>query len=413
MTSRELVCSRARRDSGGRLNGVSPLYPRSIAEVYYAQSREPAHAASSSDRFLARPEEFAGLALAVSVRQTWSDWHQEKLTGHDGLVRANHPLILRAIDRRQSATSLVKLLRDPLGYLWTYGFGWSEPEETDEPLTLDALAFGSLLHEILEETVTRLETTRPGGFAGASPQEIRKVIELVESELDSRWNESRPVPPPVVWQRKLAEAAELALVALSYHDDPLPGEHSWAEVPFGGDAKASALAEEVRLALPWDPLAPVIIPGTHIRIGGSIDRLDLAGDRSQARVTDYKSGKLRGRPPQLKGGAELQRCLYAYAVKALVAHHPQVEAQLLYPRRDGQGLPLENPDGTLDRLTGYLIAANTSLAEGAALPGPATEEAWYDLAFALPGGAKESYLTAKLPLVAQVLAAIEPLWQEP
>jgi hypothetical protein len=42
-----------------------------------------------------------------------------------------------------------------------------------------------------------------------------------------------------------------------------------------------------------------------------------------------------------------------------------------------------------------------------------TSEKWYDLAFALPGGAKESYLTAKLPLVAQILAAIEPLWGEP
>lgn len=413
MTSRELACSRARRDSGGRLNGISPLYPRSSTEVYYAQSREPAHAASASDRLLARPEEFARLPLAVSAHQTWSEWHQEKITSHDGLVRANHPLLLRALDRRQSATSLVKLLRDPLGYLWTYGFGWSEPEETDEPLTLDALAFGSLLHEILEETVTQLERTGAGGFAGASPQVIRKAVEIVVGAVDSRWNESRPVPPPAVWKRKLAEAAELALVALSYHDDPLPGERSWAEVPFGGDPKATSLTEDVRSALPWDPLAPVTIPGTGIRIGGSIDRLDLAGDGSRARVTDYKSGKLRSAPPQLKGGAELQRCLYAYAVKALVTRHPQVEAQLLYPRRDGRGLRLDNPDGTLDRLTGYLIAANTSFAAGAALPGPATQETWYDLAFALPGGAKESYLTGKLPLVAQVLAAIEPLWGEP
>ena len=125
MTSRELVCSRARRDSGGRLNGISPLYPRSITEVYYAQSREPAHAASSSDRLLARPEEFAGFPLAVSSLQTWVEWHQAKITSHDGLVRANHPLLLRALEeRRQSAKSLVKLIRDPLGYLWTYGFGW-------------------------------------------------------------------------------------------------------------------------------------------------------------------------------------------------------------------------------------------------------------------------------------------------
>ena len=57
--------------------------------------------------------------------------------------------------------------------------------------------------------------------------------------------------------------------------------------------------------------------GTAIHIGGSIDRLDLAGDETDARVTDYKSGKPPRGAPQLKGGAELQRCLYAYALKPL------------------------------------------------------------------------------------------------
>ena len=93
------------------------------------------------------------------------------------MVRANHPLLLRALDRRQSATSLVKLLRDPLGYLWTYGFRWAEPEETDEPLTLDALAFGNLLHEILEEAVTQIEVTGAGGLGSASDEVIAQAIE--------------------------------------------------------------------------------------------------------------------------------------------------------------------------------------------------------------------------------------------
>jgi hypothetical protein len=412
MTSREVMISRARRDGGGRLNGASPLYPRDIAETYYARSRQPDHAASSSDRYLARPAEFATLPLGVSALQTWIDWYQAKLTAHDGLIRSNHPVLLRALNRRQSATSLVKLLRDPLGYLWTYGFGWSEPEETDEPLTLDALAFGSLLHEILEDAVTQIELAQPGSFGRASRQEISEVIQTVAKTVDTRWNETRPIPPPAVWKRKLAEAAELALVALSHHDDPLPDERSWAEVPFGGDRKAETLTQEVRSALPWDPVLPVAIPGTNIMIGGSIDRLDLAGDGTRARVTDYKSGKAPHHHPQLKQGAELQRCLYAYAVKALVNSHPEVEAQLLYPRRDGHGLQLEDPDGTLARLVGYLLAASGSFAEGAAFSGPSSNDEWYDLAFALPGGAKEGYLTIKSPLVAQALAAFSPLWEE-
>ncbi len=413
MTKRELVCSRARRDSEGRLNGISPLYPRDVEEVYLAQSREPNHAASESDRLFARPEEFAHLPLAESAIHTWLDWHRNKITGHDGLVRANHPLLIKALDRQQSATSLVRLLRDPLGYLWTYGFQWRAPEETDEPLTLDGLAFGILLHEILEEAVTQLEARGMGGLAGATPHGVRQSVETAAERVASRWEEDKPVPPPAIWRRKQSEAVELALVALSDNEDPLPGQRSWAEIPFGGDSRAGALSEEARASLPWDPLLPIAIPGTDIRISGSIDRLDLAHDESLARVTDYKSGKLRGAPPQLKGGAELQRCLYAYAVTALIERRPLVEAQLVYPRRGRKGLPLQNPGETLEKLARYLVAAKDSFARGKALPGPSADEDWYGLAFALPGGAKEGYVAVKLPLVALELAAVNPLWREP
>jgi hypothetical protein len=261
--------------------------------------------------------------------------------------------------------------------------------------------------------VSQLEIAGPGGFARASSTELVRAIEAASDRVSVRWGETRPVPPPVVWQRKRAEAVQLARTALSYREDPLTNQLSWAEIPFGGDRRADSFSEEARNALPWDPRMPVIIPGTGIRIGGSIDRLDLAGDRTRARVTDYKSGRLRGRPPQLKGGAELQRCLYAYAVAVLLAERPQVEAQLLYARKDGQRLQLENPEATLEKLTRYLAIAAASFASGKVLPGPAADEAWYDLAFALPGGAKEIYLATMMPLVAQELAALAPLWGEP
>jgi hypothetical protein len=412
MTIRQLVCSRARRDGEGRINGISPLYPRNVDELYLAQSREPEHAASVSDRLFARPSEFAALPHARATSLTWRDWHSDRITAHDGLVRADHPLLLRALDRRQSAASLVKLLRDPIGYLWTYGFGWRAPEETDDPLTLDPLAFGNLIHEILEEAVTELESNRPGGFASASAQMISQAVLGAGARVATRWDESRPVPPPVIWQRKREEAMDLARVALSYQEAPLPGQRSWAEIPFGGDRRIETLSAEAREALPWDPTASVTIPGTSVCIGGSIDRLDLAEDRSRARVTDYKSGKLRGRPRQLNGGAELQRCLYAYAVKVLIATQPEVEARLLYPRQEGRLFPLDQPEATLERLRDYIAAAATSFAAGKALPGPAARDSWYDLAFALPGGASENYLNTKTPLVQRDLVAIVPLWEE-
>lgn len=413
MTEREVFCSRARRDSEGRLNGISPLFPHHCRAIHLAQSREAEHAATAADRLMARPDEFEGMPGAVSARQAWTDWHRNELSGHDGLVRANHPLLLRALDRRQSASSLVRLLRDPLGYLWTYGFGWRVPEETDEPLTLDPLAFGNLLHEILQEAVTQLEGARGLGFASASSEAIQGVVNQAAEIVGTRWDETRPVPPPVVWHRKLDEAAELATAALSVDEQPLPGQRSWAEIPFGGDPRTTALSEEARGALPWDPSATVAVSGTQICIGGMIDRLDLAGDRRQARVTDYKSGRRRGSPPQINRGGELQRCLYAFAVKVLVETAPVVEARLVYPRSGNRPLALNDPEGTLGRLAQYLAAASTSFTRGRALPGPAAEDRQYDLSLALPAGAKEGYLATKLPLVTQALAAVAPVWEEP
>ena len=64
-------------------------------------------------------------------------------------------------------------------------------------------------------------------------------------------------------------------------------------------------------------------------------------------------------------------------------------------------------------LSGYLAAACSLFVDGKALPGPAAFEDWYDLAFALPGGAKESYLEMKLPLAEAALAPVAPLWEKP
>ena len=408
---RQVVCSRARRDSEGRLNGVSPLYPEDVNEEFLAQSRVPAHAASESDRLTARPGEFAALPLARSTTGTWIDWHSEKLTAHDGLISKGHPMLLRALDRTQSATSLARLLRDPLGYLWTYGFGWRAPEETEEPLTLDALAFGSLLHEFLGESVNRLEGAGGGGFAGASRPDVERTVASAAHAVAGQWASERPVPPPVIWRRKCDEARMLAVRALARDETPLRGQRTWAEVQFGyaGPRKTSA----GNPSLPWDLATPVYIEGTRIRIGGFIDRLDLSEDRRQARVTDYKSGKYPRRPPQVNGGAELQRCLYAFAVRTLVPTRPEVEARLVYPRNDDMDLVLDDTEETLAGLVKYLNAATELFVEGKTLNGPAAADRYYDLSFALPGGSKQMYLKTKAFRSTPALMPLSDLWEQP
>ena len=413
MTGRQVVCSRARRDSEGRLNGVSPLYPREFDEEFLGQSRVPEHAVSQSDRLMARPGDFAALPLAQSAARAWTDWRSENLTVHDGLIRPGHPVLLRALYRTQSASSLVRLLRDPLGYLWAYGFGWKAVSESEEPMTLDAPAFGELLHEFLQEAVTRMEDAESGGIARASRNRIIQAVEKAAISVAERWSAKRPVPPPVIWQRKCEEARELAVTALTRDETPLPGQRTWSEIPFGCGSRAKSPGGDGRTSLPWDPLTPVYIDGTQIRIHGFIDRLDLSDDGRLARVTDYKSGQAPDRPIQLNGGAELQRCLYAFAIRSLIRTRPEVEARLVYPRGDDQAMVLDDTQGKLKELAAFLQAAATHFVNGKTLSGPAAEDRWYDLSFALPAGAKESYPETKRPLAGRVLAPLPDLWGAP
>ena len=176
------------------------------------------------------------------------------------------------------------------------------------------------------------------------------------------------------------------------------------EVPFGGQtAKSDGV-------LPWATDTIVHVADTGFRISGYVDRLDLSDCGSQARVIDYKGGKCPKDAVTLGGGSELQRCLYAYAVKALLGEHVEVEAALVYPRA-GISRPLEDPSGTLDALAGYLRAARANLLAGCALPGPETGGEYDDLAFALPAMADKGWCRRKAEPAAAALGGAALVWE--
>jgi len=114
-TDRQIVLSRSRRDSDGRLLGRSALLPGRQNETYVRRNAVPRHAMSETDRLLARPDEFVAMPQAVSAVTCWRNWHRQDVTPHDGIVRQNHPLLLAILERTQSASSLRRLLRNPLG----------------------------------------------------------------------------------------------------------------------------------------------------------------------------------------------------------------------------------------------------------------------------------------------------------
>jgi hypothetical protein len=359
------------------------------------------------DRLLARPNEFAAMPIAVSGRRCWGDWFRDGLTPHDGLARPDHPRLKKLFEKPLSATSLKLLLRDPIRFVWRYAFRWREPEEADEPLTLDALAFGILVHDVLRRAVEALESG--SGLAKAAGPQIEQAVGRALKEIAGAWEREQPVPAPIIWTSSLERVRQMALDALSYPVDRFKGQKSWTEIPFGCED------ENGRTEMLWDVTRPVEIPGTGIRIQGYIDRLDLAADRKRARVIDYKTGRLNRDMGSvvLKGGSELQRCLYAFAVKTLLGSKVEIEAAPLFPRA-GEGeqaiFPLHDVDAVLVRLAKAIKRARRSIEAGHALPG--TDATNYnDLAFALP--ASPSYLPRKMPLAEKQLGKAAEIWDEP
>ncbi len=401
-TSDEVVLSRARRDSDGRLLGRSPLLAESREEIYLRRNAVPTHAFSETDRLMARPQEFSADPQAVSTQGCWRDWRRTEITAHDGLIRADHPLILAILTRTQSASSLRRLLRNPLSFVWIYAFGWRVPESNAEPLVLDPLGVGDLVHMVLDRALRDLESA--GGLASADSEAITTAVDRAAGLVAADWESSRAVPPAVIWRRTLDDARLMVDRALAHGDDLLPGARSYGEVPFGGSEPKSDGG------MPWDPSAPVTIPETGFSIAGYIDRLDISGDGKRALVRDYKTGRPPRTAIRLNGGRELQRCLYAFAVKALLGDDVAISASLLFPREQID-LQLEDPEAVLAEISTFLRAARISLAGGAALPGPDTGGDYDDLAFALPANAGATYCRRKLPAATERLGDVAQIWE--
>jgi hypothetical protein len=403
-TEHEVVLSRSRRDHDGRLLGRSTLLQGQPAEVFLSRNRIPEHAFSETDRLAARPQEFRALPQAISADTCWRNWQRPDITPHDGLVRPDHPLIQAVLRRTQSASSLRQLLRNPIGFLWQYGLHWRVPESGEDPLVLNPLGMGDLVHLTLDRSLRTIESS--GGLAAATPSEIASAVSQAIAEISQTWETERAVPPRVIWHRALDEARDLSHKALLFQDEPLPGARSSGEVPFGGSKPRSDAA------WPWGITVPVEIPGCGFRIAGYIDRLDLAGDGSRALVRDYKTGRSPQKAITLDGGKELQRCLYAFAVKALLGSHVKITASLLY-LRDQLDLRLEDPETALQSLSGYLQAARAGFLAGRAVPGIDSGGLTDKLAFALPANASATYCRRKSAAATQQLGAAAHVWEAP
>lgn len=384
--------SRSRRRSAlGGLLPASPLLTGSAPGIDLRPGRIPKHAFSEADRLLARPQEAAATPRLQVATSCWSNWLADSLTPHDGLVASDHSVIIDALSQPQSATSLRRLLRDPLSFVWQHGLGWHTSHVVSEPLELDARSFGELVHEILRRSVEHLEPTP--GLTRATADEINSAIERALSFVREQWPLERAIPPHLLWLHTLQLAQRLARKALTA-DSSKSETRCWTEVPFGSH-------EEGPGQWPWDPRASVQIPGTRVPLRGSIDRLDLrrtelAGERLEVRVTDYKTGSEPPRAAEISidGGNELQRVIYAIAASQLLTDVHSIAPTLLYLREDvPRSHELVGVDNVIAQVSEFVAEACNLLQQGNVLPGLRRDEN-DEYAIALPA-AREFYFKRK------------------
>lgn len=402
-TREQLVLSRPQRNAKGGLLSPSALWPG--VSVVHKRDRVPEHAFSEADRLLARARDAGQLAHVRQAQLCWRNWQwRSDLTAHDGLSNANHPAIEAALKRVQSTTSLQRLLRDPLGFVWRYALGWRSARQEPEPLQLDPMAFGELVHELISRAITALEPTP--GFARASADEIEAAIAGASKAVLSAWPLQRSVPPAILWRHTVKEAARRTAKGLASDDQVRSDTRSWTEVPFGQ-------IDPVKEQAPWDVTIAVPIERTALVFGGRMDRLDIRATGDGARITDYKSIKP---PPKtqritLGQGRELQRVLYAIAVRALLPEVRMVVARLIYLADDPATFELKGDklDDAIGQAIGYLSAATEILRSGRIAPRWEKDAVYDDMRLALPAD-RESYLRRKSPEFREANRQLNKLW---
>jgi len=399
------LISRSRRSAQGGLLPISPLLAKLGPAKALKRGRIPQHAFSETDRLLARPQDAAASPRIRSAMSCWSDWSAAKVSEHDGRVRAHHPVIDSALRRPQSATSLGRLLRNPLSFVWRYALGWQAPALVEEPLSIDARAWGELVHELLRRTVNQLEPDP--GYTRADAAMLRNALHIAGLQVRDEWPLERPVPPLLLWQHTLASAEELAFRALRVDTTFSPGTRCWTEVPFGSREAAPG-------NWPWDTTTLVIVPGTSVSLHGSIDRLDLNAPGTSVRVTDYKTGPEPPHAEQIivSGGASLQRVIYAIAAQQLLPDVRRVVARLFYLGEETpRSRELPNVDQAMQEVSGYIRQAWALLDAGTALPGLVREQ-YDDDRIALPADT-EKYLRIKNGPFRRDFGTYARIWHAP
>ncbi|NUO65048.1 MAG: PD-(D/E)XK nuclease family protein [Gemmatimonadaceae bacterium] len=279
---------------------------------------------------------------------------------------AHHGIVLDAIGeldlvargRSVSPSSLELLAKCPLAWFYRNGLGLRPPVDPayDAEAWLDALARGSLLHEVYEAMAKHYIGRQREILADDAQSAILRIAD----EAIARWRVLVPPPGESVFEAEVSEIRRAALAFLEMERrlvrDGDDGEWWKLEVAFG-DAEGEGVYD--------------LGQGRKLRVRGRADRVDRLR-RGGLRVVDYKTGgakKYQKSPKKapFDGGRQLQPAIYSAALKQVLGERV-ARFEYRFPTERGESEIVAYDEQEMGAAVGIVRALLEQAESGAFLP---------------------------------------------
>jgi ATP-dependent helicase/DNAse subunit B len=238
-------------------------------------------------------------------------------TAYDGMIAnagaltalaENHGLDGSSI----SASRLETFAACPLRYFYRYVLHLTVYPDPEKILQLQASDRGNLIHDILENTLSRGVKEE-----WAAQRNVAHGLQVLEEETQKAFRqfEKNGVPgAPGLWHWEKEEmTSDLQGVIKDVLTDP-----DWT--PFAFEVAFGEKGKEVAFELD---------NGQKLKLQGRMDRVDLSADGQALRVVDYKTGtSSQSTKNSVKAGTKLQLPFYLWALRHL--YPEKISKQALY-----------------------------------------------------------------------------------
>ncbi len=277
-------------------------------------------------------------------------------------------------ERPLSATSVQEWASCPFSFFLDQVLGIRSSETPEDRWTIDPAERGTLVHNILEEFLTReSQAERPLGIRPYDESDRELLREIADRHFAELRTSGR-AGNPLVWQATAADVwADLE--TFLRQDQIWRAEGGWRptrfEQAFGMDREGSWPALELK------------VDGLSLSFRGQIDRIDLSADGRRAFLYDYKTGRNENykaveADPVIAGRA-LQLALYTEVARRNLGEADIQAAYWFVSSRGGFAMhPLRRPpDQVSARLHEVLRDIAGGILEGAFPAVPGEEQEFY------------------------------------